>query len=575
MKLIELGANKDTFRTVKFNPNGITLIVGTTGEKKGKSKHTYNGVGKSLIIEILHFCLGANQNKVFEEHLQGWEFYLDVTIRGQLHRIRRSTSTQSTVFIDEKELTLDSFKDVIGSSSFLIDIATDKLSFRSLMPRFLRRSLNDYVHPLKLQNDYSDYDTLIRTSFLLGIDLQLIIKKSQLKLELIRIKNLSKQFKEDTVIREFFIQNKDEEIELRFLEDKINSLENDRNNFKVAENYYQIEQEANELRELITQIRNETVLIKNSISVIEKSLQIRPDIPIQKLFKVYEELLPAFKDGVLKNLTDVEAFHHSLIKNRVARLSQEKIRLTSRLKDQENKLKDLHTKLDSLISFMGANKALDELNSLTNQIGGFKEKAQKIRDYQELNKQYKIDMATIKTSMNNEVEAAYKYLDDTKGEFEKNIDSLYRSYVKNFYPNSPSGISVKNNDKDNQLRFDIDVKIENQASDGINHVRIFCYDLLILMAGFNHDIEFIFHDSRLHDGVDPRQRLDMLRLAQSLSKPTNKQYIVTLNQDHLDSMIDYLDENEYENLFESNITLKLSDDSVKSRLLGIQVDIDY
>jgi uncharacterized protein YydD (DUF2326 family) len=576
MKLLKLSANKESFRTVNFNPTGLTLILGTVGNSKNNQKQqTYNGVGKSLIVELIHFCLGSSPNDTFEKLLPDWEFSLVISHNGIQHTITRSTKIQKLVLFDNSELSLEVFREKLQSFSFDLDWDAEHLSFRALIGRFIRRNLSDYVDPLKLSNDYTDYVTLLKTAFLLGMDLQLITKKYILKTELKRIQGLSKNFREDTLIREFFVKNKDEEIELKFLEERIEALEADQRNFKVADNYYEIEKQANDLKEQLTDLRNQSIVTKNSIAAIEKSLKIRPDIPAQKLISAYEELIDSFKDGVIQKLEDVEKFHSSLIKNRVARLSQEKIRLQSKLNSAEKQLADIHTEFNNLISYLGTNKALDELTAISSQISELKEKAQKIRDYQALNKQYKIDIAAIKSSMNSQIELTYEYLEDTRSEFETNIDSVYRNFVKRFYPNSPAGISVRNNDKDNQTRFDIDVKIENQASDGINHVRIFCFDLLILIASINHELEFIFHDSRLFDGVDPRQRVEMLRLANELCLKNNKQYIVTLNQDHIDSMHSHWVEGEYESLIAKNITLKLADDSDASRLLGKQIDMSY
>jgi len=72
MQLIRLSANHNSFNTVNFNPSGLTLIVGAHS-KKGS---TYNGVGKSLIVELLHFCLGSSKNEEFERKIPQWEFTL-------------------------------------------------------------------------------------------------------------------------------------------------------------------------------------------------------------------------------------------------------------------------------------------------------------------------------------------------------------------------------------------------------------------------------------------------------------------------------------------------------------------
>lgn len=69
-----------SFKTVKFNPDGLTLIVGvktnTKENKSTKSDKTYNGVGKSLLIDLVHFCLASQAKDSFKKSLPGWEFTL-------------------------------------------------------------------------------------------------------------------------------------------------------------------------------------------------------------------------------------------------------------------------------------------------------------------------------------------------------------------------------------------------------------------------------------------------------------------------------------------------------------------
>jgi len=59
MRLIELRANKDSFKTVKFNNKGMSLIVAK--KRTDSEKNTYNSVGKSLIVALIHFCLAAKK----------------------------------------------------------------------------------------------------------------------------------------------------------------------------------------------------------------------------------------------------------------------------------------------------------------------------------------------------------------------------------------------------------------------------------------------------------------------------------------------------------------------------------
>jgi len=53
MRLIELTSSKSTFKTVRFNRTGLSLIVARHTQKNLQA--TYNGVGKSLVITLLHY----------------------------------------------------------------------------------------------------------------------------------------------------------------------------------------------------------------------------------------------------------------------------------------------------------------------------------------------------------------------------------------------------------------------------------------------------------------------------------------------------------------------------------------
>ena len=61
--LHKLYANKEAFRPIEFKP-GLNLII---ADKKHDSsiKDSRNGLGKTTLLNIIHFCLGANlDNKV-------------------------------------------------------------------------------------------------------------------------------------------------------------------------------------------------------------------------------------------------------------------------------------------------------------------------------------------------------------------------------------------------------------------------------------------------------------------------------------------------------------------------------
>ncbi|WP_445322044.1 DUF2326 domain-containing protein [Paenibacillus sp. FSL M7-0420] len=91
--------------------------------------------------------------------------------------------------------------------------------------------------------------------------------------------------------------------------------------------------------------------------------------------------------------------------------------------------------------------------------------------------------------------------------------------------NKPGGIRITNNEGENTLRYNITAKIQDDSSDGVNEVKIFCFDMTLLLLQLNHNVKFIFHDSRLFSNMDSRQRYTLFKLAYRKSQEHDLQYI--------------------------------------------------
>lgn len=72
------------------------------------------------------------------------------------------------------------------------------------------------------------------------------------------------------------------------------------------------------------------------------------------------------------------------------------------------------------------------------------------------------------------------YLENEDAFFSQLRTSYWR-YANEFYPRKKSGLIVKCNSGENLLRYNLDARIEDDSSDGVNEVRMFCFDLLLLV----------------------------------------------------------------------------------------------
>jgi len=575
MKLLELRANKPSFHTVTFKPEGISLIAAV--KETLDQKKTYNSVGKSLTIALIHFCLGSNQNQEFEEKLMGWEFSLDFLIGAKKFTVTRATGKQKEIMFNNDVLSVDAFKKAIEKELFQIPKNSKYISFRGLISRFIRPSKSSYVHYdyyIK-DEDKNPIVQLINTAFLLGLDIGLILRKGELKEKLDNINKLKAQLA-NPEFKSLFEAEGDSDIEIKIVEyeTKINTLRVNVNAFRVAEDYDTIRKEADEITSRLRVFKNQASKLKIAINNIEKSLEIQPDISSEQIINLYQEANLQLGDLVKKRLEEVEQFNKKLLDNRSQKLLHEKKQFEKQLSEISNTIKTLGIIEDEKLQYLNTHGALEEFTQLNKQLSDIEKRLDKILQYRKLVSEYKLKNEEIKKEFSNENIATNKYLDEAENLIKKNI-AVFKSFTEKFYSDKSSGISVENNDGKNTLRYNIKAKIEDDTGDAVNEVKIFCFDWTLLKTQHNHNIKYIFHDSRITDGIDTRQIKTMFEIVNTECVNNGFQYILSLNQNVIDSLKDEMNDELHKSLITDNIVLTLSDKSESQKLLGIQVDLDY
>jgi uncharacterized protein YydD (DUF2326 family) len=576
MQLISLTSNKESFRSVHFkNETGLNFIVATQKNSELSDKgNTTNGVGKSLIVALIHFCLGSNKKDSFKKELSGWSFLLTFKIGDETFKSERSTDNQDKIKLNGQEISLTKFKNKFESLLFDIPAGTSELSFRSLLPFFIRprkASYIDYNNPNAVKKDFQ---IQITNALLLGLDVLLVQEKFKLRKEKERIKNLVKELNEDELLKDFFNQKKDATLEGQQVKEDISNLENHLKSFKVADDYYEINKEADVIKFEIEKTKNKVILLENQIINIEETRKISPDIKRENIEKIYKEASTIFNQESLKTLEELEKFYLHLSVNREKRLLDKKNELLRSLNDLRKNIEQKKIELDSKLQYLNTHQALDIVLKLKDKLSDLKAKEDNIQRYDELISKYQKSKIQTEKDFITSTEKTQNYLDDAK-EVIKSTTDFFRELAKRFYPNSTAGITVRNNDGDNQIRYNIDAKISADRSDGIGNIKIFCYDLTILLKGFAHRVNFIFHDSRLLSDTDPRQIAELFKILHEFIKVSGKQYNLSLNQNQLDEVKKYLTDAEYQTIIQKNICLELKDELPEDKLLGIQVDMDY
>ncbi len=576
MRLIELRANRNTFRTVTFNPRGLSLIVGKkTNPDDRDREHSTNGVGKSLLLYLINFCLGSSTNDNLKEHLPDWEFTLVLELDGKEHIVTRSTNAQDSVVFDGETTPLNEYTKRLGKDVFELPEQPIKyLTFRSLIGLFFRQGKSAYISHAKTWDQERLYSQQLRAAYLLGLDERLVDKKRELKEENDRIKSTRQQFRRDSLLREYFQGDRDAGLELKDLEEEIAKLEDEARDFRVADNYEEVSARAEETRRKWRATRNQLNSLQSSLRQIQASLAEQPDVSLDEVREVYKAAQVQLPDAVTRTLEEVATFHSDLIASRSRRLTNEKHRIERTIAGLEVDIQNLDNAKDKYFRFLGTHGALQEYETLLNTLADRRRLADRLQDFKKLKEKCDYQWRQNKLSMSEEGVRTSEYL-TAATDLTDEINERFRLIARRMWPKHTCGLLVENDEGDNKQRFKIDARIQGDASDGIGESKIFCFDMTVLLGGRNHKIKCLMHDNRLYPEIDPRQRAELFRIANELSREHDCQYIATINEENLVGMQGIMEANEYESLLQSNVVLNLLDDSDSGKLLGVTVDLAY
>jgi len=569
MRLIRLSANQSSFKTINFNPQGLTLIVGASS--KGKEEGNSNGVGKSLALRLVHHCLGANGSKQFGEKLPEWIFRLDFEINGIPHSTERSADSK-IITLDNKPIKLRELTKWLDESSVfdLTAVANLPISFRALIKRFTRLEKSDCLEPDSTAKE-TPYEALVRTLFLLGLDISLVSRKHEFKKRIDALKNASQLWKINPALHDMFRAGDDARIRANWLKDKIPQLQEQLNGMVVAENYRDLEQEANRQTQILRGISQEIELLKFQVQGISELLVEHPDVSSKELLALYKGLEGVFKVEALKHFEAVEQFHSGLAESRKRRLLGDLTRINTEIETKQFEQRKLEEHRDKLLQSLIGKTAFEEYRAVANQLAQQEQELKALNDYLDFDVNVNKETLSIKETMLHDTHQAVTYLENNPI---ADLESHYRALTQPLYPNAASGITFENNTGDNMMRYTFKPRLEGAGSDGIKDARLMCFDWLVFMHGANHTMRFLWHDNRLFAHLDQGVRARWFSLVLKELKATEKQYIVTINEENYESMLSRLSIEEKAIVESPNVkVLELRSNQPSDKLLGIQVDL--
>lgn len=575
--IISVTSDQKSFKNVYFEPGFNVVLADRT--KDSTKKDTRNGLGKSTLIEIIHFCLGASLK---DEHLADWTFTLTLKLAGKVVSASRNTTAHQRIIVDgdttdwevkpklnknteNYEFTTNQWNELLGSLMFGISPDEEstpfKPAFRGLISYFIRRGADAYGNPFENHRKQLEPDIQALNAFLLQLDWTYATDWQKLKDKVKLLDNLRKAAKLGVVENMLVGTLGDLEAQKVRLEQQVQLERTQLDTFLVHEQYTSIENRANELTREIHEFENENVIDAQILEGYKRSIADEVPPSADELLKVYNEAKVVLPDSIKKRFEDVQEFHTNLVKNRRRFLESEIDRLTKAIESRRALTTERSVEKSEYMEILQTHGALEEYTRLqqlhTKSVVKLREIEQRIENWKRFEQgksEVAIERQLLAQRARTDLEERHAQVRKAITLFNENSQVLYQS---------PGTLAIDIT----QTGYKFHIAIERSKSEGIGNMKVFCYDLMLaeLWSENKYKPGFLIHDSTIFDGVDERQRALALELAKKEAEKRDFQYICMLNSD----MLPVGDFSKDFDIMKS-VRLRLTDATENGGLLGIR-----
>lgn len=600
MKLSKLYSNKENFKSILFNLNGLNVIYADV-QTDLKDKKNSHDLGKTKVAELIDFLLlkkidkkdfllkitDAENKSIFIEYI----FYLEIELNdGRFLTIKRGIENHTKIAFsfseirdenfspplkfDYENIAIDKAKEVLAE--FLnYDFFFDKnYDYRKVLSYSLRTPPDDYKDVFQLSK-FSNGKHKYWKPFvfdLLGFDGDLLLKKYENDDEIEELNGFI-----GTLKREYKIDKKDRDsliAEKRSIEENNKEIERKIDSFNFYEQDKKLIQNGiSDIENSISQYNSLSYNLNYEIDKLKKSIQNDFAFEINKVDKIFKETGIYFPDQIKKDYQELLDFNSKITIERNKLIKKILGNKQKELSKINSELIQLNSKKENLLSVLQDTDTFKKFKTYQKSLAKQEEELNAVN--------YKIGYIDLIYSKEDEIETK-------KGEIEGTIDRLkflarhteqnlkYNEIRKNFHAyykyimDESANISWHLNSSNN-IEFPppkvVDSVNKNTAKDeGTTYKKILCvaFDLAILTSYNDKSFfRFIYHDDVLST-QDNGIKLRLLELINKLTKEYNIQYILSVIKSDLP-----VDEQENILYFKKNeIILRLTDQDEKGTLFG-------
>lgn len=584
--LKSIWSNQPRFKRVDFR-SGYNIILADRQSLPNEDDHkkTRNGAGKSSLVEIIHFCLGSQvkSGSIFKvKELEGWSFFLAFNIGEYDFEIERCVDEPNRIILHKMSphlnwdikydkstqlpyMNLSSYIKELQPLFFGLSKDDDAYmpSFRELISYFVRHNLDGYSDAFEYWKNQQTHNRQACNAYFLDLNIEFISRFQKLREEAKKIDDYRKAVGSgvtDAI-----------NLDLGKLETEVINRRTDAEHmrkqlesFRVHPQYSIIANEVNALTEQIHDISNTLILREQLLTRYKQSMEEElAETSTDVLRDIYKEAGVIFSENLRVQLDEVVDFHKTLLSNRKDYLQNEIAKLHREIIQLGMEIEKRTTMRAESLKILESHGALEEYTMLQERY------AKLVQQYEDAlkRKQAVAQIEDRKSKIKIEtqellLEARHDYAERLSAR--ERAVSLFRENTEFLYQ-EPGILTIEIKDSG----YDFGVEIQSAKSQGVNYMKVFCYDLLImeLCSSRRHHPDFLVHDSTIFDGVDERQIALALALAKKKSEAVGFQYICLLNSDTI-PINEFSDSFAAE--FQDSIVLLLDDSKDTGGLFGMR-----
>ena len=527
--------------------SGLNLIINDTTIED--SKLTGNNVGKTTVLKLIDFCLGAKGDIIYTDTENKKEVYdvvknflinesIEVTLiladdlndeNSKQLEIKRNFLTRKKAIreingneVRDKDFENELEKNIIPNKN------VEKPTFRQIISHNIRykdESLNNTLKTLDKYTSDIEYETLYL--YLLGCPFNQGAKKQELTTKVNQEKMLKERLEQKQTKTTY-------EMALALINDEIETLNEKKSSFNLSDTLEKdleqlniIKYNINKKSSLISKLEIRKNLIEESKKDLEESISY---IDLQQLRILYGEVTKNIS-GIQKTFEDLVAYHNNMIVEKVKYISQDLPDLIQKLKDLQNELSLLITQEKELTYKVAKGDSFEELEKIISELN---EKYETKGKYETIISQLNEVDSSI-NHLNKQIDNIDNYL--FSEEFETNLMEQVKKFNKEF-----SDISQKlygeryaltfkkeTNKKKEQQYYKFNAFNANMSS-GKKQGEILCFDLAYLLFADKEKLpclHFLLNDKKelMHDN-------QLIKVAEFIQNK-NIQLIISILKDKL------------------------------------------